>query len=162
MVRLMVGLVVFALAGQAWGQSTKVYKWVDEDGVTHYTTTPPDDQQFQQIKVSPNEPPSAVEAVAAVDGEATATPEEGAEEEPEETFLERRQREQAEREAQRREREMLAAECSRAQRALTFYTTHTRINEPTADGADVRRITEEERQSHIRTAQDRVARYCNQ
>jgi hypothetical protein len=44
---LLISLAAGLLAG------AEVYKWVDENGVVHYTDTPPESQQALQIDVSP-------------------------------------------------------------------------------------------------------------
>ncbi|GJM09013.1 MAG: hypothetical protein DHS20C11_12890 [Lysobacteraceae bacterium] len=153
-------LVLMLISITAVAQTAKVYKWVDEDGVTHYTTTPPpENADYERLKLRTGGGSAQAANNTAVVDEAVS--DEAAAEEPEETYLERRKREAEERRAKARERELLAEECGKAQRALTFYTTHTRIDEPNADGTNIRRITEEERQAHIRTAEGRVAQYCN-
>lgn len=151
-------LALLVLSLSASAQTSRVYKWVDEEGVTHYTTTPPpNDADYERLKLRTGG--GAAQSTSAI--EPSASSDQSEEAEPEETYLERRQREAEERQAKAQERQMMAEECAQAQRALTFYTTYTRIDEPTADGTTVRRITEEERQSHIQTARDRVAQYCN-
>jgi hypothetical protein len=44
-------LLIFLAAGLLAG--AEIYKWVDENGVVHYTDTPPEGQQTLQIDVSP-------------------------------------------------------------------------------------------------------------
>jgi hypothetical protein len=36
-----------------------VYKWVDERGVTHYSSNPPPNQKSQELKIQPSSPPSS-------------------------------------------------------------------------------------------------------
>lgn len=54
--RFFLALILFAIAGLA---QAGVYKWVDEKGVTHYSSTP-HDPSAQQIKVQP--PPTTTES----------------------------------------------------------------------------------------------------
>jgi hypothetical protein len=48
---LLIGLAGLSLMG--WGQ---IYKWVDENGVTHYTATPPTGAKGRVIKTPPRTP----------------------------------------------------------------------------------------------------------
>jgi len=39
--------------------AAEVYKWVDENGVVHFTDRPPQDQQFDEVDVQDHYPPGA-------------------------------------------------------------------------------------------------------
>lgn len=70
---LIVILLALALPAAAAG---KYYKWVDQNGVTHYDTTPPKDQQTTEVRASARgataADAAATEATTESEGEATA------------------------------------------------------------------------------------------
>ena len=77
----------------------EIYKWVDEEGVTHFTDRPPEDQQATGIDIPQPLPADQAAAEAAAPGEApdTATGpwyEQWLEQQNERKALEKQQREQ--------------------------------------------------------------------
>lgn len=49
---LTAAMVALSLAMALPSSAAKYYKWVDSNGVTHYDTTPPKDQQTTEVKAS--------------------------------------------------------------------------------------------------------------
>ena len=124
------------------------YKWVDEDGNTHYTQTPPPgDTPSKAI----NRPPPKVDTEAARSKIKSLT--------------ERADKLQAERiEKAEKRRQQLAQEAERetlCQQARTSQASYERprVNEVMADGS--RRIMgEEERQAGLARAKNLVSKFC--
>ena len=51
MFRFLFLIVVFVLAGSAWAEEPKVYKWVDEQGVVHFTEQPPEGRKCREMEL---------------------------------------------------------------------------------------------------------------
>lgn len=43
-------LLTVLAAGSAQAQSDVVYKWTDDKGMTHYTQTPPDGREYEEVR----------------------------------------------------------------------------------------------------------------
>jgi hypothetical protein len=56
-------VLVVALALVAVPASSEIYKWVDENGVTHYTQTPPQSQEAEKVGVSSTRSSSGSRAI---------------------------------------------------------------------------------------------------
>jgi predicted lipid-binding transport protein (Tim44 family) len=123
-----------------------MYKWVDEEGNTHYSQTPPPGRPAETI-AAPKAPPApprrenVAEEPADGGGETSATEESGP----------------SEAERRRIEREN-AARCREARQLLQRYETTPRIRVP--DGDSFRYLSEEERQQHIRDARKIIQERC--
>ena len=123
------------------------YKWVDEDGNTHYTQTPPPgDTPGEAI----NRPPK-------VDTEAARSAIESLTERADKLQAERAEKaEQRQKKlAQEAERETL---CQQARTSQASYE-RPRVNEVMADGSR-RAMGEEERQAGLARAKDLVSKFC--
>jgi hypothetical protein len=70
MTRLILALGLALLLAPS-AEATRFYKWVDEDGVTHYSDSPPDHDRYERIDV--REPRSQTLPDPAAEGEAGAT-----------------------------------------------------------------------------------------
>ena len=123
------------------------YKWVDEDGNTHYTQTPP-----------PGDTPSeAIDAPPPADT--------GAAQSKIKSLTERADRLQAERAEKAEQRQKKLAEeaeratlCQEARASRSSYE-RPRVNQVMADGS--RRVMgEEERQAGLARAKDLISRFC--
>lgn len=123
------------------------YKWVDEDGNTHYTQTPPPgDTPGEAI----NRPPK-------VDTEAARSAIKSLTER-----ADKLQAERAEKAEQRRQQLAQEAEqatlCQQARASRASYE-RPRVNEVMADGSR-RAMGEEERQAGLARARNLVSRFC--
>ena len=124
------------------------YKWVDEDGNTHYTQTPPPGGTPSEAI---NRPLPKVDTKAAQSEIKSLT--------------ERANKLQAERdEKAEQRRQQLAQEAERAtlcQQARTSQASYERprVNEVMADGSR-RAMGEEERQAGLARAKDLVSKFC--
>lgn len=145
--RLWPALFILTACPLQHGHAT-AYKWVDEDGNTHYTQTPPPgDTPSKAI----NRPPPKVDTEAARSKIKSLT--------------ERADKLQAERiEKAEKRRQQLAQEAERktlCQQARTSQASYERprVNEVMADGS--RRIMgEEERQAGLARAKNLVSKFC--
>ena len=163
---LLILLISFGVSAQ------KVYKWVDENGTTHYTTTPPENQQAETLALK-NRKPAPTEPVQSdvehddgqhADAETQTSDGDGdgetdGEAEEEETYLEKVRREREELAEAAEERKQRRERCEKARRALSFYQTHPRVDEMTEDGT-ARRLPDQERQERMQGAQDAVRKFC--
>ena len=140
-------LALLALAPSAW--AGKMYKWVDEHGVTHYTQTPPPDTQAEELRPPPPPAVDPAEAKAALDARIKALDEEKASRER--AAIEAR--EDATQEEIRREN------CDKARKAVEILEQHRRITIPTADGGSAR-MTEEQRQAELAERRKQVEEFC--
>lgn len=140
--------VAIALLGTA-GLASAAYKWVDENGVTHFTQHPPPKAPAEYVRPPP--PPATSPDAAR-------------------KALEQQQQAAEERDAERRERHKQAAEaaaeaqwrsenCARARANLTKLQQHPRFRAMDAEG-NVTVWTEERRQEEIHKAAGQVDEYC--
>ena len=113
--RCLIATLALELAAPAIGQ--QIYKWVDDRGVTHYTTTPPPGGKAQPMKVQP--PPAAKPAAGAKSWQEQEAEFRARQVEREEA---QRKQEQAERGAAQRR-----AACASAQRDLRIVQEQSRI-----------------------------------
>ncbi len=130
--------------------ATEVYKWVDEQGITHYSQHPPAANQAQRLKMPPSPP---------------ASPEKTREELGSRLRELEKAREQKSRDAKRREAEALQAaqrkhNCQAAKNNLTQLQSSPRKRVRDRDGNFVR-LTEEQRQGKILEAQKQVRDHCH-
>ncbi|NWO05703.1 MAG: DUF4124 domain-containing protein [Alteromonadaceae bacterium] len=114
---LMLAALMAATPGLASGQS--VYKWTDENGVTHFGDRQPSGNQAEQVNVRTSRPSGGTEAAA------RTSPQERVRELEEEREREQQQREEtAVEEARRKQRE---ANCATARSNLEMINRNARI-----------------------------------
>ncbi len=130
--------------------AAQVYKWVDEQGQTHYSQQPPVEQKSQQINPSTGGGLGNDEAAKQRDQyrEMFASPDEKKAKEAEE---------QAKKKAEY-EKE-LKARCDRVRASLTAMQNNPgrRLKN---DKGEVIRLTEEQRQKDMKTAQEWLEKNC--
>lgn len=138
----------FLLCLLAFNSYAAMYKWVDEDGVTHYSQQPPP----AGIEAETIKPPRDVDT-------------EGAERSLrerqqllDELSGERNEKAEEREQAQQSEREKKEA-CRNARQRLQSFQ-NPRINFVDKDGTR-RRATEEERQRELKKARDYIRENCN-
>ena len=123
-----------------------MYKWVDDEGNTQYSQTPPMDRSVERI-AKPKAPPAPPSPVDSGTGDAEA-----ADQSPE---AESEGPTEAERRAAERHN---AAVCKDAREKLQRYETTPRIRVPADDG--YRYLSEDERQEQIRKARALIQKHC--
>ena len=137
-------LLLLLLAGNV---SAAMYKWVDEDGNTHYTQAPPPgDIQAETIA-----PPPEVDTKQAV---------KQLQEMQEKSEDYQKQQQEAAEEQRKKEEEIARkkANCELAKKRLASYT-EPRVKFVQPDGTRVR-ATEEERQEQIKKSQEMIDEFC--
>lgn len=153
--RFALAVVISALAVGA--QADGIYKWVDENGVVHYGSHPPQKENVEVIKKPKSE--------RYKQWQASLAPEQSAAEPP----TEKQQKAAPEPEAQqapqpnealtKAQQAVRAQRCRIAQTDLQELTTHSRVREVGPDGS-MRVLTEEERQERIARARQMIRDNC--
>ena len=92
MFRFLFLIVVFVLAGSAWAEEPKVYKWVDEQGVVHFTEQPPEGRKCREMELQQPFTSEQIEEAQRRDSEEEAGIEIGNGNGEEETSAQRRRR----------------------------------------------------------------------
>ena len=127
----------------------KTYKWVDEDGVTQYTATPPPTGDFKTLTPPPK---PAVDPVKA----------QGDFEKRLEAFN-KRQEETSKTKKQADEQAAKSAaakkDCEQAKKNLNLLQAKVRIRYTDKDGT-VRYLTDEEREAKLKNANDDIKSFC--
>lgn len=145
-----------ALCGLALGlalsaplHAAEIYKWVDEDGVTHYSQRPPPSGDAARIGV--DRPPDKEIARERREMKQTG-----------ERIEERReQRQEAEQQARKDadQREQREARCADLRSSLTKLTRNRRLLIPDDEG-NVRRMPEEERKERVAERRRQIEEQC--
>ncbi|MFP5423925.1 MAG: DUF4124 domain-containing protein [Gammaproteobacteria bacterium] len=135
------------LAMSATAMASQVYKWVDAQGVTHFSAQPPQGQDATSVNTAapPPKPAVAEEKKAAPTFESIADPEQAA-------IDEKVKQEVAAKEVERKKY------CEDVRTNLAQLQNNPRVRVD-VDG-EVRRLSEEERQSRISEAQKAIAENC--
>lgn len=134
---LALALSTTALAGQ-------VYRWVDAQGVTHFSEQPPQGQQATTINTATPPPPST---------EPKTTPTFQSIADPEQAAVDAKvKQEVAEQEVQRRKY------CESQRNNLAQLENNPRVR--VEDGGEMRRLGEEERQQRIAESKKAIEENC--
>lgn len=127
----------------------KTYKWVDENGVTQYTQTPPPKGDYKSIKTTK----------PAVDPETAKKQLQ----DRVDAYDERRKQaadSKAEANKQAANTAKKQADCDKAKKNLEYFETHTRIRFTDKDG-NVSYLPEEERQKKMAASRENIKKLCN-
>ncbi|MGD2081980.1 MAG: DUF4124 domain-containing protein [Chromatiales bacterium] len=130
-----------------------VYRWVDEQGRTHFGDRPPVSAEAQAVDLPRPAPPSAGPSAQAQDREK-------ARRKLLEYYDDKRAEEKAAAEQARQERDAREAGCRQARRALKRYTSSGRIYKPTADGGRAY-LSAEELDALIGHLEQQVSSLCD-
>lgn len=133
----------------SFSASAEIFKWVDENGQTHYSQSPPESGEAETIDVPPP-PPIAPESD---NNEVDALIEKQQADEQAELEAQEKAEQEAEREAQ------LATNCQVATDNLRGYQNNPGRRVIDEDG-NAARLSEEERQQKIQELQDKIDLYC--
>jgi len=137
--------LLFFIVGNCYA---KMYKWVDEDGNTHYSEKPPaGDVEVQTVKP----PPKVNTEKALKQQEENKKKSEEAKEEQTKS-AEEKTKDEADKARQK-------ANCETARKNLASVSANPRVYSVGADG-ERRRLGEEERQAKITAAQKDIAEFC--
>jgi hypothetical protein len=140
---ILTGSLMLALSATA--MASQVYKWVDAQGVTHFSAQPPQGQ-----------PATAINTSAPPPRQAPAEPAPSVEEllDPEQAAIDKKVKEQVA--AQEAERKQY---CASARTNLAQLENNPRLR--IEDEGEVRRIDENERQERITELKKSIAENCN-
>ena len=147
---LLVAVCLASLLAMSTPAAAKLYKWVDENGVTQYTATPPPKADFKELKEPPK--PAVPPAKAKTDLEQRI-----------EDFNKRRDegaKSKAEADKKAAELAQQKADCAQAKTNLSYYETHTRIKFKDKDG-NITFLGEDQRQAKMQEIRDRIKKLCN-
>ena len=135
------------LAMSATAMASQVYKWVDAQGVTHFSAQPPQGQDATSVNTAapPPKPAVAEDKKAAPTFESIADPEQAA-------IDEKVKQDIAAKEVERKKY------CADVRTNLSQLENNPRVR--TEVDGEVRRLSEEERQSRISEAQKEIAENC--
>ncbi|MDX1695740.1 MAG: DUF4124 domain-containing protein [Ketobacteraceae bacterium] len=143
-------LMLSLCLGTGSALAAKYYKWVDEDGVTHYSAQPPAAGKGEVIKVQSGASSDKDAAMKRL--------------EERRTKLEQNNRSEDEKaaqaEAERLNREANQKQCEQYQKNLTIMTQNPRVKLIGADG-EARMLPEEERQERMKKAREFIKENCN-
>lgn len=129
----------------AMAQQQKIYKWVDEEGVVHYTARPPDNVEFEQLGVATRDPAESESEAGQAEGE-----------DDEASNIPPEQPEMA---ATEPDPEVVAERCEQARRNIENLTQRANVLIRGDDG-ERRQITDAERQSMLAEAQQFIDEWC--
>jgi hypothetical protein len=179
---LAIALVVLATSGGAVSAAEEIYRWVDAQGVVHYTQVAPRGVPFE--RVTPGQRPGGAPsfynpspdgASAASGGTPASSPSGSASPDPAPSsggnpqggtrLTEQQQAEQQrlQSEAEERLADIRAAKeenCRNAREQFQQFTTYARIRVDDGEGG-TRLLTEEERQERIEEAQEAIVMNCD-
>jgi hypothetical protein len=147
--RTVTATIFCSLLCMATPAMAKLYKWVDENGVTQYTQTPPPKGDFSQVKAPPK---PAVDPQRAQDRMEIRL----------DAFQQRRDeaaKSKAEAAKKATERREKAAKCEKARKNLTFLQSHARVRVTDEEGKATQ-LPEEQRQARIKQANEAIKQYC--
>ncbi len=127
-----------------------VYRWVDENGKTHYGDRPPVAEQAEEIKQKQASPPDS-------------SPSQNDSAETRQRLLERYQQEREEKqEAARKKREEAEKQkrlCERARKQLKYYESYPLLYEKLPDG-ERRYFSAEEKDQELKKLREAVQQWC--
>jgi hypothetical protein len=127
-----------------------IYRWVDENGHTHFGERPPADAGGgDEVKIRGQAPAS--------------TPEPVDRKQQRDRYLEQRQRERAEKKAQaakkRKQKDEMQKRCNYSRSKLREYQEHGSLYERLPNN-ERRYLTDREREQQLAKARKEVARWC--
>jgi hypothetical protein len=127
----------------------EIYKWVDEEGVTHYSQQPPPSGDADRVGV--DRPPDEEIERERKEMEATG----------ERLEAQRKQRREAEQQARTNagEQEQREQRCADLRSSLSKLTENRRLLVPDGEG-NVRRLPEEERQERVAERRRQIEEEC--
>lgn len=142
-------VTLLILAGLATGSQAAMYKWVDENGQTVYSQTPPASGQSTLVKPPPPPAETPEEAQKRLNQQIQKLDDK---EEDRELASQKKDEEQ-------NQAEVFNANCAGAQNNLRNLEGNPRKMVGQSDGTYVR-LNEEERQQKMQEARDQIEKFC--
>ena len=126
--------------------ATVIYKWVDKDGVAHYSQQQPENinsnkiysEDIEQNPIGFIQPKIREEA----------TPIQSEDEKNAETI-------------KKQSAEQANAICESAKQKLNILTSHSRLKSKNTNTGEIVSMNEEDRQKHIKAQKERIKLFCN-
>ena len=146
--RALAAVLVALAASLGAGAAERVYKWVDDQGVTHYSQTPPPGVKATPVEVTTGK-------AGRTEGDPVARYRELLSPPKEKAGAERGGIDPA------KEAEARARNCKMARERLAILTARSRILVLKPDGTS-ERLTEEQRQAEIRRMREIIAANCEE
>lgn len=140
-------IAILAFTSHAYAQ---VYKWVDENGQTHFSQHPPEKIEAEVIKTAPAPKVDVEKAQHEIDALIK--------QQAENDKLEQQQREEQQKQAE--EMALKAKNCKTARHNLKLYQNSPGRRMTDADG-NVTRPSEEDRQEMIQKLKEAVNEFCS-
>jgi hypothetical protein len=138
---------------QAVAGKERIYRWVDENGITHYGEAPPKKEvQVEKIKTRKDYSSDAKAARKAL------VEKRNAKGKPEDDAKASSENEAAEKLIEARKKKIDEG-CKTAKNNLQILTTHGRVRETGSDG-EQRFLSEEDHNNRIREASDYIKNHC--
>ncbi len=155
MYRVLLIMLIVMVSSQLLAQ--KIYKWVDENGQTHYSSTKPVGQETETLKLK--KPPKASQQNTpeqAADDPASAKE---SEQTAEEAKAEAAAEEAAKKELAQADLINNRKQCELARKNHAALNATVRVSRTNANGETVR-MTDDERVNALKEAQKGIKRYC--
>lgn len=140
--RCMIIAAMVALALGTTAHAAQIYKWVDDQGVTHFDAQPPAGRQTQQIDIQ--KPPAAPAT-----GNSKSTVDEEAEQRAVDDVVKKKIAQEESRRAE---------DCKILRTNLSQLQNNPRVREQVEGG--LKRLSEDERQGRIAETQQAIKDYC--
>lgn len=138
--------VGLTLQPDASAEEQTIYKWLDDEGVVHYTARPPDDVDYEEVGIESREP-----VEANTDNDETASGEDGG--------GERMPPEQPEMTRSEPDPELVAERCAQARSNIENLNRYQNVTVRGDDG-EQRSVSDEERMRMIEEAQAFIDEWC--
>ncbi len=131
------------------------YKWVDKNGITHYTQTPPTEKGFTatKIKAKSQRPTNPEEAQKRLNQNRESFHKAATDREKYADMT-------AEQKRQAKLKETIKKDCNQAKLNLDTLSQNSRVREQDAEG-NFKYLSEDEHANRIKQAQEYISNYCN-
>ncbi len=137
-------VAMLLMSSQLWAE--KIYKWVDENGQIHYSSTKPEGQEAETVKVrkGPKVPPKPASEVAADDDKLPIDPDVAA---------------AAKQQLAAADQANRSRQCEVARKNVAALNASVRVQRTNENGEKVR-LTDEQRLDALQTAQQAIREFC--
>lgn len=125
--------------------ATTIYKWVDENGVTHYSQEMPPEKQTEKLYSEEIEP----KKIGSVSPRISAPDE-----------IDKNELAIAATEITKQDKKQAKMICDSAKHQLNVLETHTRLTRKNEQSGEMERMTEEDRQAQIAVQKERIRLFC--
>lgn len=142
--RSMIAAIALFSCNLAFGQA---YKWIDENGRTHFSDVPPPDRKADKLTIRPQVPEDPQAAARQRDWQTQL----------QDSNL-RNAQQQAQQEAAERDRAMMERNCSNARGELNMLQRGRVFR--TGPNGERQYLEDNDRPAALSAAQEKVARYC--